>query len=183
MWVYNHSNELAHHGILGMKWGVRRTPKQLGNMSPRKKEKVAAKDAKKYVKAKMGYGDGAGTRRKLLKAELSNKMEDPTYKKAFDSYVDNADYAKAGKKAKSERRFKDFTSNKYVKIAASVAGVSAALGVGYKVLSTNPTAQRKAKAFVDEIKSVGVLNLFSGEYTKAGRAYVAANAFKKAIFA
>lgn len=29
MWNYN--NELYHHGIKGMKWGIRRTPAQLGH--------------------------------------------------------------------------------------------------------------------------------------------------------
>lgn len=32
-------NELAHYGILGMKWGVRRTPEQLARASARKQQK------------------------------------------------------------------------------------------------------------------------------------------------
>ena len=33
MWNYNYydNNELYHHGVKGMKWGVRRTPAQLGH--------------------------------------------------------------------------------------------------------------------------------------------------------
>ena len=33
MWNYNYydDNEIYHHGIKGMKWGVRRTPAQLGH--------------------------------------------------------------------------------------------------------------------------------------------------------
>lgn len=111
---------LAHYGVKGMKWGVRRSQTELDRAAGRrdrpegvsnKVNRDAKKDAKESARAKMFYGEGAGTRRKLIKATVEQKSKaDPTYKIAFDFHSETQDMGKHASKAKSERRRKDVTA-------------------------------------------------------------------------
>lgn len=94
------SNELAHYGVKGMRWGVHRSrPEGVSRSTNR----AAKKDAKEFTRAKMYYGEGAGNRRKLIKAKVAQRSKDPSYKKAFDHYVANTDWEKRSKEARSKR--------------------------------------------------------------------------------
>lgn len=109
---------LAHYGVKGMKWGQRKS--DLPGVSGRT-NREARKDAEEFTRAKLFYGEGAGTRRKLIKNTVEAKArKDPNYKKAFDHHVSNTDLGKRASQARSERRRKD-TSNS---VRKTVRGVS-----------------------------------------------------------
>lgn len=59
------SNEIMHYGVKGMKWGIRRTPEQLGRKSTRKENREAKQDRKTASK----------NRRTLSDAELKSRVE------------------------------------------------------------------------------------------------------------
>ena len=83
---------LEHYGVQGMRWGVRR---------------AARKDAVESSRAKMYYGEGAGTRRKLIKAKVESRSKDERYKKEFDAHLAKQDMGKRAAEAKSKRRRTD----------------------------------------------------------------------------
>lgn len=111
-------NLLEHHGVKGMHWGVRRSEttgfrartEPAPGVHP-KTDKSARKDAEEFARAKMFYGQGAGTRRKLIKAKVeSNKKNMPGYSKAFDHHLTRQDMSSHAAKAQSERARKNTTS-------------------------------------------------------------------------
>lgn len=66
-------------------------------------KKMAAQDAARWARAEMFFGEGAGTRRKLLNAEITQKMGLPGYGEAFHNAYSRQNMADHAIKAAKER--------------------------------------------------------------------------------
>lgn len=67
----------------------------------------AEKDAREWTQAKLAYGEGAGTRRKLINETVAYKMEHiDGYKHAFDKAAAQQDVAAMARNAKRDNRRK-----------------------------------------------------------------------------
>jgi hypothetical protein len=152
---------LAHFGVKGMHWGVRRS--NIPGVT-RKTDRDAKRDADEFAKAKMFYGNGAGTRRKLIKAKVEQKSKaNPGYKAAFEHHVGNQDLAKRADQAVSTRRRKDVKAkvgqgargiNRHINgpFAGGLAAVAAVSA--YKYASSkgyNAQAAQMGKNFVENL--------------------------------
>lgn len=144
---------IIHFGVKGMKWGQRKTSSGVSKKTSRE----AKKDADEFAKAKMFYGEGAGNRRKLIKAKVEAKSKkDPSYKKAFDSHLENQDFAKRASQARGERRRKD-TVNSSMKTARGLKnlamGTAAPVALSSVVIFTAAKNPRVRAAVVNAGKA------------------------------
>jgi len=112
-------DELYHHGIKGMKWGIRKRISDAGSTHK------ARKDAKEFARAKMFYGESAGTRRKLIKAKVNQRStNDKVYKKEFDKSLAKQDMGKHADAAKRERKTRN-VSNSVKKTSRGIVNIVA----------------------------------------------------------
>lgn len=68
------NNELMHHGILGQKWGVRRTPAQLSTSSSSEKKSTSASNEKAKDKKESSNSSSTKTVKELTDDELREKI-------------------------------------------------------------------------------------------------------------
>lgn len=165
---------LQHHGIRGMRWGVRRNrPEGVS----RKTNREAKRDAKKYTKAKMFYGEGAGIQRRHIYGSVRKKSKSPEYKKAFDYHVERTNLDKRAQQARAKRRRIDtakttarVTRQTYNAAVGNFARASAATAgavLTYKVLreanlipparDIYNAAYYKGYTLYNELKSKGII--------------------------
>lgn len=127
--VNDFRDSLMHYGTKGMKWGVRR---------------AAKRDANESARAKLFYGEGAGTRRKLIKAKVeSRSAKDVNYKSAFDHYMSQQDLGKRASQATSERRRKDTVKG----VGKTARGVHRQLTGGWGAVSLTSAVIAGAYAY------------------------------------
>lgn len=99
-------------------------------------EKQARHDAREYARAQMYYGEGAGTRRKLISATVDSKAhKDPEYARAFHTELGRQDMSEHASKAQSERRRKDRGEAVSKNVKAALTGNSKSMNTGVLVAS------------------------------------------------
>lgn len=129
MWEYNHTDELYHYGVLGMKWGHRNSQAvQNAHKAYKQSKKEYRKEAIKNVKnvfRKSTWIAGAKNQEDYKKAHAGltnarNKREKAAFKlidaAAKDAY--NKKLAKTGSKTKAEKaemkvHYKGLKQNRY----------------------------------------------------------------------
>ena len=135
MWIYGFSNELYHHGVKGMKWGVRKSPSSSGSKTLKKNSRKMTDDQKKKASMKKAVKN----RRTLSDADLKKRIERIKLEKQLKDIT--SEELTPGRKA-----VKDILSSSGKKVA-STAITGAAL-YGIKVALTKKFDPKEAAGYI-----------------------------------
>lgn len=97
-------NELTHHGVLGMKWGVRRFQNADGSLTPAGKKKVS----KQYEKLSKKSATEIASKNTKIYVDSYNKTADEYNNGKIDKF--NKQYIKKGKTFDDPNYEKEYTT-------------------------------------------------------------------------
>lgn len=161
---------LQHFGRKGMHWGQHvfgETPTGASGHVNRQ----AKSDANEFAKAKLFYGEGAGTRRKLIRAKVEQRSKQvPGYKEAFNHHLGTQDLEKRAAQATRLRRRKDTAGY----AGKTVRGVNRRLNGGVGPVTVSAAAAAAGLAYLhssgaDKILLRKAADLSGSSLRKAGK--------------
>lgn len=145
---------LAHHGVKGMKWGVRRYKNEDGTLTPRGKARYAYKDAKKEYRSAKKVQKRAGL--SAFGVEGLRKFQSAE-KNTTDAYVNmaraKAEYArtKAKNEAKADKAELDAYARAVKKHGLAGSGTDRAYG-GTSTALLNDIQVRKGEDYMKRVE-------------------------------
>ena len=125
MWQYQNTDELYHHGIIGMKWGIRRYQNKDGSLTPKGKKRYSE-----------DYNESRNIKRKGIKRMSTD------------------DLRKVNNRDSLERTYKNNNSKvgKTIAIVGTTAGVIGSLNA---ILKNSPRVVANGKKAVNRIARSG----------------------------
>lgn len=109
MQAYDHSNELYHHGIIGMKWGVRRYQNLDGSLTAAGKRKYGTKTNFEKVQRAKNAADPKKLKAMKARDKANARTEDEIAK--YKKKLNRDDSKKSEKSQSQEKNIKDMSDD------------------------------------------------------------------------
>lgn len=175
MWKYQNTDELYHYGVLGMRWGHRKTLKYLAQHNYNVKRNTAKEQLKSKSISKQQYNNiikKSNKDRKLYIKEQTNQFKTIKDKKTYDNKINKLKSDYNSKVTNGKEAQKAMKRNRITAVMNTTIGASAA------AITVGQTA---AMAMIPGLGQLTIGAAAIGAAANIGRAYIKNSKIKRTI--